>query len=160
MSISNLKKHNAAIEKMDAIAGLTKQNEVKDHIVVSVKKSDSVRKTRQAARSPSPTASSCVSESTIASVVSTTNGTKTRGATRESKAKAATKQETQEVGDSNDKFSEKCSEWVYDGEYNTTTLTEQWQMVCDKASWRSNVQMVYFSGYLVGSIIMGILADM
>lgn len=67
---------------------------------------------------------------------------------------------TFKLTDSNDTFSEKCSEWVYDREYYTTTLTEQWQMVCDKASWRSNVQMVYFSGYLVGSIIMGILADM
>jgi len=52
-----------------------------------------------------------------------------------------------------------CEEWVFDKEYYQTTLTEQWSMVCTRASWRSTAQMVYFSGYLVGSIIMGILAD-
>ena len=32
-------------------------------------------------------------------------------------------------------------------------------MICDKTFWRASVQTVYFSGYLVGSIVMGILAD-
>ena len=32
-------------------------------------------------------------------------------------------------------------------------------MVCDRSSYRSNVQTVYFCGYLVGSLGLGILAD-
>jgi hypothetical protein len=59
-----------------------------------------------------------------------------------------------------DGTAKKCDEWVYDHEYYKSTLTEQWEMVCDKSSWRSSVQMVYFAGYLIGSIVMGVLADM
>lgn len=58
-----------------------------------------------------------------------------------------------------DGTAKKCDEWVYDHEYYKSTLTEQWEMVCDKSSWRSSVQMVYFAGYLIGSIVMGVLAD-
>ncbi len=61
--------------------------------------------------------------------------------------------------DNNETSVLKCTEWVFDKQYYETTLTEQWSMVCEKASWRSNVQMVYFLGYLIGSIVMGILAD-
>lgn len=32
-------------------------------------------------------------------------------------------------------------------------------MVCDRASYRQYVQMVYFSGYIVGSLVLGYLAD-
>ena len=32
-------------------------------------------------------------------------------------------------------------------------------MVCDKTVWRASIQTVYFGGHLVGSLIMGILAD-
>lgn len=52
-----------------------------------------------------------------------------------------------------------CEKWVFDRQYYKLTLTEEWSMVCDKAIWRNNLQTVYFAGYLVGSIVMGILAD-
>ena len=32
-------------------------------------------------------------------------------------------------------------------------------MICDKSFWGGHLQSVYFSGYLVGSLILGILAD-
>jgi hypothetical protein len=35
----------------------------------------------------------------------------------------------------------------------------KWSMVCSRSGMIGTVQSVYFSGYLVGSIIMGILAD-
>ncbi len=75
---------------------------------------------------------------------------------------------------------EKCASWVFDTTYYKTTLTEevstrpvtrflmekleifklkQWGMVCDKALWRANVQTIYFSGILVGSLVLGILSD-
>ena len=54
---------------------------------------------------------------------------------------------------------EKFNKWVYDRQYYETTLTEDWSMVCDRAFMRGSVQTVYFMGYLIGSIVMGILAD-
>lgn len=70
MSISNLKKHNAQFEKMDAIASLTSTEGTPT--AKSAKKT-APRVTRSMiARSPSPTASSCVSESTLVSIASTT----------------------------------------------------------------------------------------
>lgn len=53
----------------------------------------------------------------------------------------------------------KCDKWVFDQTYYQDSLTEEWSMVCSNAFWRNNVQTVYFLGYLVGSIVMGILAD-
>ena len=35
----------------------------------------------------------------------------------------------------------------------------QWTMVCDRVDYRSAVQMIFFVGYMVGSIVFGILAD-
>jgi hypothetical protein len=32
-------------------------------------------------------------------------------------------------------------------------------MVCEKAVRRGTLQAIYFSGYLVGSLVLGILAD-
>jgi len=32
-------------------------------------------------------------------------------------------------------------------------------MVCDRVSYRSVVQMIFFGGYMVGSIVFGMLAD-
>jgi len=54
---------------------------------------------------------------------------------------------------------EKCNEWVFDKTFYATTLTEDWSLVCDKSFYRGSFQTVYFMGYLVGSIVMGILAD-
>ncbi len=52
-----------------------------------------------------------------------------------------------------------CSQWSFDKTYYQTTLTEDWSMVCDRTFYRQNVQMVYFSGYIVGSLVLGYLAD-
>lgn len=35
----------------------------------------------------------------------------------------------------------------------------QWTMVCDRVIYRSTVQMIFFTGYMVGSIVFGMLAD-
>lgn len=52
-----------------------------------------------------------------------------------------------------------CSQWSFDKTYYRTTLTEDWSMVCDRSFYRQYVQMVYFSGYIVGSLVLGYLAD-
>lgn len=69
MSIKNLKKHNAAFEKMDIIADLKKPLDEEGGDEVS----SGGRKTRvtRSMVTVSPTASSCVSESTLMSVAST-----------------------------------------------------------------------------------------
>jgi len=54
---------------------------------------------------------------------------------------------------------EKCSEFVFDKLHYEKTLVEEWTMVCDRVNYRSTVQMIFFSGYMVGSIVFGILAD-
>lgn len=35
----------------------------------------------------------------------------------------------------------------------------KWNLVCDRSHFNSNVQSIYFTGYLVGSILLGNLAD-
>lgn len=52
-----------------------------------------------------------------------------------------------------------CNSWNFDKTYYKSTLTEEWSMVCDRSFLSSNVQMIYFSGYLVGSFMFGYLAD-
>lgn len=52
-----------------------------------------------------------------------------------------------------------CNEWVFDKQYYQTTLTEDWGMVCGMKFMRGTTQTVYFLGYLIGSIVMGILSD-
>jgi fucose permease len=32
-------------------------------------------------------------------------------------------------------------------------------MICDRIAFRSTAQMIFFGGYMVGSIVFGILAD-
>lgn len=53
----------------------------------------------------------------------------------------------------------KCDTWVFDRTYFKDTLTEKLSMVCDRKYLRVNLQNIYFSGYLVGSLVLGILAD-
>ena len=71
----------------------------------------------------------------------------------------------------------KCNEFVYDRKYFKSTLVEeviiielffysyyllyliQWTMVCDRVIYRSAAQMVFFFGYMVGSLFFGVLAD-
>ncbi|UJR10527.1 hypothetical protein I4U23_014730 [Adineta vaga] len=54
---------------------------------------------------------------------------------------------------------ESCENYVYDKTHYTKTLVEEWSMVCDRVNYRSAVQMIFFFGYMVGSIVFGILAD-
>jgi len=75
MSISNLKKHNAAFEKLDAIADLIKKEDEEVDEMANIRinggrKPAAVRVTRSMV-SVSPNASSCVSESTMVSIAST-----------------------------------------------------------------------------------------
>ncbi len=83
MSISNLKKHNAAYEKLDAIADLVKKeayeegNEEGDemtnirNVVSGGGKRPAAKRVTRSMVSVSPNASSCVSESTLVTVAST-----------------------------------------------------------------------------------------
>ena len=78
------------------------------------------------------------------------------------------------------KINRSCNQWVFDKQYYQTTLTEEvflyyyiiltsvdwknlnkfkWGMVCDRNSWRTTVQTIYFSGVLIGSLVLGFLAD-
>ncbi|CAF0825280.1 unnamed protein product [Adineta ricciae] len=52
-----------------------------------------------------------------------------------------------------------CDDYVFDRTYYKKTLIEEWNMVCDRVGYRSWVQMIFFVGYMVGSILFGILAD-
>lgn len=54
---------------------------------------------------------------------------------------------------------ETCTEFIYDREHYTKTLVEEWTMVCDNVHYRSAVQVIFFIGYMVGSIVFGMLAD-
>jgi len=91
MSISNLKKHDEVFEKMDEIASLTKQNstETEENELIAIKKNSRSKASR--GRSPSPTASSCVSESTITSTIAsaTTKPRSTRGKSKTTKQQEA-----------------------------------------------------------------------
>lgn len=55
--------------------------------------------------------------------------------------------------------SQSCNSWKFDETYYATTLTEDWSMVCDRSYLRQNVQIVYFSGYIFGALLLGYLAD-
>lgn len=52
-----------------------------------------------------------------------------------------------------------CSSWSFDKTYYQSTLTEEWSMVCERSFFSSYLQMIYFSGYIVGSLLLGHLAD-
>ncbi len=72
MSIKNLRRHNAAYEKMDIIADLMKKDEECGEEVELRASGGTTRATRvtRSMVTVSPTASSCVSESTLMSVAS------------------------------------------------------------------------------------------
>ncbi|CAF0964964.1 unnamed protein product [Rotaria magnacalcarata] len=53
----------------------------------------------------------------------------------------------------------KCQNYVYDRKYYKKTLTEEWSMVCDRTYFRSLAQIIFFVGYMVGSVVFGVLAD-
>ncbi|CAF0726177.1 unnamed protein product [Adineta steineri] len=52
-----------------------------------------------------------------------------------------------------------CRSYIFDQTYYQSTLVEDWSMVCDRLSLKSTVQVVFFGGYMVGSLLFGILAD-
>ncbi|CAF2673341.1 unnamed protein product [Rotaria sp. Silwood2] len=52
-----------------------------------------------------------------------------------------------------------CQSYVFDRQYYKDTLIEEWRMICNRVSYRSWAQMIFFVGYMVGSILFGILAD-
>ncbi|RNA19574.1 organic cation transporter isoform X1 [Brachionus plicatilis] len=54
---------------------------------------------------------------------------------------------------------QKCTSWTFEKKYFQSTLTEEWNMVCDRSIFRSKVQSIYFIGYLVGSLVLGNLSD-
>ncbi|CAF3355785.1 unnamed protein product [Rotaria socialis] len=52
-----------------------------------------------------------------------------------------------------------CQNFTFNRTYYESTLVEHWSMVCDQVSLKSNVQSVFFFGYMVGSLLFGILSD-
>ncbi|CAF1264627.1 unnamed protein product [Adineta steineri] len=52
-----------------------------------------------------------------------------------------------------------CTSFVFDRTYYESTLVEEWFMVCSRVSLKSFAQIIFFFGYMVGSIVFGILSD-
>ncbi|CAF0825598.1 unnamed protein product [Rotaria sordida] len=52
-----------------------------------------------------------------------------------------------------------CKSFIYDRTYYQSTLVEEWSMVCNEVSLKSFVQTIFFFGYMIGSLIFGILSD-
>ncbi|CAF3704534.1 unnamed protein product [Rotaria sp. Silwood1] len=59
----------------------------------------------------------------------------------------------------NNQSMDSCQSYVFDRQYYKDTLIEEWRMVCNRVSYRSWVQMIFFVGYMIGSILFGVLAD-
>ncbi|CAF2530630.1 unnamed protein product [Rotaria sp. Silwood2] len=52
-----------------------------------------------------------------------------------------------------------CRSFSFDRTYYQSTIVEDWSMVCDRVSLKSTVQIVFFVGYMVGSLVFGVLSD-
>ncbi|CAG5127343.1 unnamed protein product [Candidula unifasciata] len=52
-----------------------------------------------------------------------------------------------------------CHHWTYDQSNFQNTVVTQMDLVCRRSSLRSHANMIYMGGFLVGSIVFGILAD-
>ncbi|CAF1079935.1 unnamed protein product [Rotaria sordida] len=52
-----------------------------------------------------------------------------------------------------------CRSFAFDRAYYQSTIVEDWSMVCDRVSLKSTVQIVFFVGYMVGSLVFGVLSD-
>ncbi|CAF1102261.1 unnamed protein product, partial [Didymodactylos carnosus] len=52
-----------------------------------------------------------------------------------------------------------CKNYSFNRQYYIKTLVEEWSMVCDRLTFKTSVQMIFFTGFMVGSTILGILAD-
>ncbi|CAF2083479.1 unnamed protein product [Rotaria magnacalcarata] len=54
---------------------------------------------------------------------------------------------------------ESCNRFVFDRTYYQSTLVEEWSMVCNQVSLKSFVQTIFFFGYMIGSLVFGVLSD-
>ncbi|PIK56982.1 putative solute carrier family 22 member 20 [Apostichopus japonicus] len=53
-----------------------------------------------------------------------------------------------------------CDEgWIFDRSVYPSTLTEEWELVCDKEAVPNILQSVYLAGFVVGCLLFGYLAD-
>ncbi|XP_023221498.1 solute carrier family 22 member 4-like [Centruroides sculpturatus] len=52
-----------------------------------------------------------------------------------------------------------CTSWEYDHSFYASTITEKWNLVCDRAWLASFVQFMYFIGFLISVFIGGQLSD-
>ncbi|XP_023226067.1 solute carrier family 22 member 5-like isoform X1 [Centruroides sculpturatus] len=52
-----------------------------------------------------------------------------------------------------------CTSWEYDHSFYTSTITEKWDLVCDRAWIASFAQLMYFVGFLISVFIGGQLSD-
>ncbi len=52
----------------------------------------------------------------------------------------------------------KCNKWVYSQEYFKSTISTEWDLVCDRSPKRSLFSTLYFVG-TYGVILSGILSD-
>lgn len=54
----------------------------------------------------------------------------------------------------------KCDEgWYFDRSLYPSTITEDWELVCDKSFIPSLLQSVYLAGFLLGCLMFGAMAD-
>lgn len=54
---------------------------------------------------------------------------------------------------------ERCDRWVYDKSVFQSSLAADLNMVCDRVILKSNAQMVFFGGLLLGSFLTGVFSD-
>ncbi|CAF2803189.1 unnamed protein product [Rotaria sp. Silwood2] len=52
-----------------------------------------------------------------------------------------------------------CNSFIFDRTYYQSTLVEEWSMVCNEVTLKTFVQTIFFFGYMIGSLIFGILSD-
>ena len=52
-----------------------------------------------------------------------------------------------------------CTEWTYDRSVFTNTIVQDFNLVCDRKSWKNVAQMVYFFGLIFGVFGAGLLSD-
>ncbi|KAI3380436.1 hypothetical protein SNEBB_001662 [Seison nebaliae] len=55
--------------------------------------------------------------------------------------------------------STKCSKFIYDDEYIKDSLVIRWDTVCNHAFYKSLITTIYFAGVLIGSFVLGVVAD-
>eukprot|EP00096_Caligus_rogercresseyi_P015871 TRINITY_DN8354_c0_g1_i1.p1 TRINITY_DN8354_c0_g1~~TRINITY_DN8354_c0_g1_i1.p1 ORF type:complete len:549 (-),score=48.76 TRINITY_DN8354_c0_g1_i1:34-1680(-) len=53
----------------------------------------------------------------------------------------------------------KCEEWSYDTSYFSSTIIQEWDLVCDREYLAKLAQTIYFFGLLVGVFVSGVVSD-